>query len=214
MANSKKNITENIGDLTAIYKFVTGIIEERYPDLAAHLIRMKDQVATFAQYASLTDEETNLLSIGAGIHDIGKLSISDYILNKPAKLTSCEYSLVKRHVEFGFKFLEPLNLDTRINEIVLYHHENYDGSGYPDGLAGDEIPLLARMTRILDSHDALTEHRPYHKGISNHEALKLMHSESHCYDPHLLQCFSEMINSMEVAATKFQNPYELSSVGN
>lgn len=201
---------KNCCNLNGIYGFATGLIEERYPDLGAHLFRINNQALKFAKYASLSEEETNLFAIGAGIHDIGKLSISDYILNKPAKLTKSEFALIKRHVEFGFKLLAPLNLDKRISEIVLYHHENYDGSGYPYGLTGKEIPLLARMTRILDSFDALTEDRPYHKGISDIEALNILQNESHNYDSNLLECFSNMINSKEIP--EYNNLYEFSTV--
>jgi response regulator RpfG family c-di-GMP phosphodiesterase len=184
--------------LSGIYKFATEIIEERYPDLGSHLFRISNQAIKFAEFASLSKEETSIFSIGAGIHDIGKLMISDYILNKPAKLTGSEYALIKRHAEFGFKLLAPLNLDDRINEIVLHHHENYDGSGYPHGLIGKKIPLLARMARILDSFDALTEDRPYHKGICDIEALGMLQNVSHYYDPNLLECFCDMITSKEI----------------
>jgi len=186
--------TSSSDQLNSIYQFIAGIVEARYPDLAAHLFRIKEFVTLFAQYASLTVEETSILSIGAGIHDIGKLSISDYILNKPAKLSAIEFAIVQKHVDFGAKFLEPLNLDPRINEIVLYHHENYDGSGYPEKRAGDEIPYLARMVRILDTFDALTEDRPYHLGISYPDAIKVIHNESRLYDPRLLECFFDMVS--------------------
>lgn len=147
-------------ELKSIKEFITGIIEERYPDLGGHQIRVTENAALFAQYIDLSQQDSESLIIGAGIHDIGKISISDYILNKPAPLSRNEFSLVKQHSEFGYKLLTPLKLGSHITEIVLYHHENYDGSGYPEGLSDDNIPFLARMTRILDSYDALTMDRP------------------------------------------------------
>ena len=84
-------------------------------------------------------------------------------------------------------------MDPRIGEIVRFHHENYDGSGYPHGLAGDAIPLLARMTRIWDSFDAITMHRPYHQGVSSDQALRILERDAHCYDPDLLKQFCIMV---------------------
>lgn len=181
-----------VNDSEVITKFIAGIVDGRYPDLGGHQQRIKENTVLFAREIGLSQEDTELLSIGAGIHDIGKLSISDYILNKPSQLTTSELVLVKQHVELGSKLLSPLNMDLRINEIVLYHHENYDGSGYPKGLLGDTIPLLARVTRILDSYDALTMNRPYHQGVNSGEALQILQRDSYCYDPHLLKSFCKM----------------------
>lgn len=181
--------------LEKISKFVAAIVEGRYPDLGEHHQRLGESALAFAKYLGCSAEETELLSVGARIHDIGKLSISEHILNKPARLTSAEFSLIKQHPEIGFKLLSPLKLDPRISEIVQFHHENFDGSGYPRGLGGEAIPLLARMTRIWDSFDALTMNRPYHKGVSREEALRLMQCEAHLYDPDLLKEFCAMVNN-------------------
>ncbi len=198
MQQYQQNGKNDFDHINGIYQFTAGIIEARYPDLAEHLFRTKERAILFGQYAALTEEETSILSIGAGIHDIGKLSISDYILNKPARLTAVEYSQVQKHVDFGVQFLKPLNLDPRIDEIVLFHHENQDGSGYPNGLKSNEIPFLARMVRIMDTFDALTEDRPYHKGVSHSEAVGVLRRESRFYDPELLECFFDMINDVNI----------------
>jgi HD-GYP domain-containing protein (c-di-GMP phosphodiesterase class II) len=180
-------------ELNSIKEFIAGIIDDRYPDLGEHQTRVTENSALFARYIDLSQQDNEFLVIGAGIHDVGKISISDYILNKPAKLTRHEFALVKQHAELGYKLLAPLKLNTQITEIVLYHHENYDGSGYPEGLSGENIPFLARMARILDTYDALTMDRPYHKGISGEEAITVMQQDLHFYDPTLLNSFSEMI---------------------
>lgn len=179
--------------LNSIKEFITGIIDDRYPDLGGHQKRISENATLFARSIGLSHQDSNFLMIGAGIHDVGKISISDYILNKPAQLSRNEFSLVKQHTEYGYKLITPLKLDLSITEIVLYHHENFDGSGYPEGLSGENIPFLARITRILDSYDALTMDRPYHKGVSGEEALKVMRQESRSYDPYLLDSFSEMM---------------------
>ncbi|MEW6313555.1 MAG: HD domain-containing phosphohydrolase [Pseudomonadota bacterium] len=174
-----------------------GIIEGRDPDLAGHHQRLGRRAALFGQHLGCTVSEIEVLSAGARIHDIGKLSISDHILNKPSRLTSAEFSLVKQHTKIGRQLLNPLGLDMRIGDIVHYHHENYDGSGYPQGLAGEDIPLLARIIRIWDSFDALTMDRPYHQGISHDEALRVLQRESHCYDPSLLESFCTMVGKYQ-----------------
>ncbi|SEN57496.1 HD-GYP domain-containing protein [Nitrosomonas marina] len=207
MENSTSEVNDILNNQDGVYQFLMKIIAGRNSEIGSHLYRIQKQAILFSQFADLSIKETGILIIGAGIHDVGKLSISDHILNKPKKLTASEYTLVQKHVEFGFKFLEPLRLDARINEIVLYHHENYDGSGYPDGLIGDKIPFLARMTRILDSFDALTGDRPYHQGFSHSEAFGILQKESHLYDPKLLKCFGRMLDSEKVPTEHFSIPY-------
>jgi HD-GYP domain-containing protein (c-di-GMP phosphodiesterase class II) len=181
-------------ELDRISRFVAAIIEGRDPDLGGHLQRLGSGSMKFGQQVGCSSEEIRLLVTGAGIHDIGKLSISESILNKPARLTAAEFALVKQHTEFGRKLLTPLELDPRILDIVEHHHENFDGSGYPHGLAGEDIPYLARMVRIWDSCDALTMDRPYHQGVTIDKALRIMQDDSRCYDPYLLKVFGAMID--------------------
>ncbi|SFK63650.1 HD domain-containing protein [Nitrosomonas aestuarii] len=185
-------------EIDSIQKFISSIIEERYPDLNEHQTRISKNAALFAQHIGLSQQDNECLIIGASVHDIGKMSISDYILNKPAPLSRSEFSLVKQHCEYGYNLLTPLKLCSSITEIVLYHHENYDGSGYPEGLSNEDIPLLARMVRILDSYDALTMDRPYHKGVSSKNALKIMKQDMNCYDPYLLDSFSKVIEKHKI----------------
>jgi putative nucleotidyltransferase with HDIG domain len=188
------NSNSHESDLQKLSDFVSGIIEGRDPDLYGHHQRTGKFAMLFAQHIGCSEEDSELLAIGARIHDIGKLSINEHILNKPTQLTATEFSLIRQHTEIGDRLLAPLKLDARIAEIVRYHHENYDGSGYPQGLAGDEIPFLPRVIRVLDSLDALTSNRPYHPRVSCDEALRIMKRESHVYDPFLLESCCEMMN--------------------
>ena len=186
--------------LERISKFVAGIVEGRDPDLGGHHQRLGQTAIVFTKYTGCSVEEAEILSVGARIHDLGKLVISEHILNKPARLTAAEFSLVKQHTVIGLQLLAPLGLDPRISEIVHFHHENFDGSGYPTGLSGQAIPRLARITRIWDSYDALTMDRPYHQGVSSEEALRRLERDSHFYDPELLKKFCAMVRGDEDAA--------------
>lgn len=156
---------------------------------------MGSSAERFARHLGCTSAEVKLLCLGAQIHDLGKLSISDHILNKPARLTAAEFSLVKQHADIGADLVAPLDLDPRVNDLVRFHHENYDGTGYPRGLKGDGIPFFARLARILDSFDAMTMTRPYHQSVSPDEALRRMERDSHCYDPDLLHQFCVAIRA-------------------
>ncbi len=172
-----------------ISRFVAGIIESRDPDLGEHHHRLGESAVRFARHAGCSSEETAVLVMGARVHDIGKLAISDHILHKPARLTATELALVRQHAEMGHRLLSPLGLDARIPDAVYHHHENYDGSGYPEGLAGEAIPLAARILRILDSYDAMTETRSYRQGMPRAEALRRLQASAQHYDPRLLEIF-------------------------
>ncbi|ACL72903.1 HD-GYP domain-containing protein [Thioalkalivibrio sulfidiphilus] len=178
-----------------IANFIAGLVEGRDPDLAGHHQRLGSSAERFGLHLGCTSEEVSLLCLGAEIHDLGKLSISDHILNKPARLTASEFSLIKQHADIGADLLSPLDLDPRVNDLVRFHHENYDGTGYPQGLKGDEIPFFARLARILDSFDAMIMNRPYHKGVSTERALRRMEQDSHCYDPNLLHQFFQSVKA-------------------
>lgn len=179
--------------LGKLSRFVDGIVEGRDPSLAEHHHRTSRAARQFGRHLGMGRGKIRLLEIALALHDFGKLSIPDSILHKPARLSSAEFSMVQQHPEFGHRMIEPLGLDPAINEIVLHHHENYDGTGYPAGLKGDGIPYFARVARILDSFDALTEDRPYHRGVPPEDALGILQRDERMYDPMLLATFSQAI---------------------
>ncbi|MDE2149839.1 MAG: HD domain-containing protein, partial [Gammaproteobacteria bacterium] len=179
--------------------FVTRIVNGRDPGLCGHLRRVGYMSALLAEAIGYSADDVKLISLGACLHDIGKLSISEYILYKPARLTATEFAVVSRHAELGVELLTPLELDSRISDIVLYHHENYDGSGYPRGLAGEKIPHFARIVRICDCFDALTSNRPYQQSISVNAALETLQRDAHCFEPHLLDLFCRLMTGPAMA---------------
>ena len=132
------------------------------------------------------------LEYAASIHDIGKVTVNEFIINKAGRLTEAEYIMIQQHTALGHKLVEPLGLPQLVMDVILSHHENYDGSGYPNGLAGEEIPLAARIIRITDTYDALTSNRGYRPAFSRKQALDIMENEAGNFDPELLKTFVKM----------------------
>jgi HD-GYP domain-containing protein (c-di-GMP phosphodiesterase class II) len=127
------------------------------------------------------------------LHDIGKLGIPPEILDKPGKLTEEEFALMRKHPEFGAKILEPITAYRAIIPLVLYHHENYDGGGYPEGLSGERIPLGARIFALADVYDALISERPYRHAMEEWEVLGYIKSGAGGeFDPKVVEAFLEV----------------------
>ena len=147
------------------------------------------QVARLSQLVgvelSLNVEEIEPLVLGALLHDLGKLAISDAILEKPAPLTEQEWAAIKRHSDVGARMIEPLEVLSGAVPVVRHHHESYDGTGYPDGLEGEEIPLPARIVAAVDALDVMLRGRPYHRQKHTQaEALEELSREAgHQFDP-------------------------------
>jgi len=127
------------------------------------------------------------------LHDIGKIAVPDAVLNKAGQLTNLEYELMKQHPAEGARMLENLQALAEIIPLVRWHHERPDGKGYPDGLRGNEIPLVVRILSVADVFDALHSERPYRPAIAEAECLKILHKTARegGLDPELVQCFAE-----------------------
>ena len=138
---------------------------------------------------------------GGYLHDIGKVGIPDAVLLKTGKLTPQEWEIMRQHVLIGEKICQPLRTMRGVIPIIRHHHERWDGSGYPDGLMGDEIPYLAQVFQIIDIYDALTSERPYKKALSSKEALSTLAEEvdKGWRNPKLVQQFTEFIRSTKLA---------------
>src|SRR5207302_9515302 len=126
----------------------------------------------------LNHDDIGALARGGFLHDIGKVGIPDGILLKPAALTADEYAAMKRHTLLGDRLCGELRSLRRVRPIVRHHHERLDGSGYPDGLRGDAVPILAQITGIVDVFDALTTQRPYKKALTPQQALSELVAEA------------------------------------
>lgn len=147
------------------------------------------------QKMNLTDEQLNELELLCSLHDIGKIGISDIILNKPDKLNEDEWIIMRKHSEIGYQIALSIPELEPIAECILYHHERYDGTGYPSKLKGEEIPLLSRIIAVVDSYDAMTSDRSYRKAMSKEEAIKeLIDNSGSQYDAKIVEIFLDVIN--------------------
>lgn len=139
-------------------------VEMRDDYTGGHTKRVTQYASMLAQHLELPDEQLELIKIGTPLHDIGKIGIDDAILRKPGRLTPQEFALMQEHTTKGAEILSTIPEMQPIIPIVRNHHERWDGTGYPDRLAGEEIPLLARIVAVADAFDAMTSNRPYHVG--------------------------------------------------
>lgn len=150
-------------DQNELTQLLIRIVDLHDPSAEKHSKGVAELSAELAERINMGVEERKILQHAAILHDIGKVAINESVINKPSLLTRAEYSMVQQHTILGYKLLQPLKIDAVITATILSHHENYDGSGYPEGLKGEAIPLSARLIRITDFYDALTSHRSYRK---------------------------------------------------
>ncbi len=155
-----------------------------------HVYRVQVYATGLARHFGLTDLEVEALKAGALLHDVGKIAVPDYILNKPGKLTAAEFDKMKIHTVVGAQILERVNFPYPVVPIVRHHHERWDGSGYPDGLRADHIPLTARILTVADCFDAVREDRQYRKGMDREEACQFLRDNaSKQFDPNVVEAF-------------------------
>jgi putative two-component system response regulator len=172
-------------------------------ETGAHIVRTAVFSEILARAAGWAPAEVERIRMAAPMHDIGKIGVPDAILRKPAGLTRDEYEVMKQHTIIGAKLLARSNSSILLmaREIALCHHERWDGTGYPAGLAGDAIPEAARILSIVDVYDALTSDRPYRRAMKEEEVLKMMRAEQgRQFDPVLLATFFSVLEQIRHAA--------------
>ncbi len=130
------------------------------------------------------------VNFGFMLHDVGTIGLPDAILNKPGPLTDGEWAIMKTHPEMGARIVEPVGFSSRALDVILFHHESWNGSGYPQGLAGDVIPLAARVFAVADAYDAMTSPRPYRAAMTKEDALTTIASLAGSrFDPYVVDVF-------------------------
>jgi putative nucleotidyltransferase with HDIG domain len=187
-----------LGALTALAR----TIDAKSPWTAGHSERVTKLALRVGQAMSLSAEDLEMLNRGGLLHDIGKLGIPPEILDKPGRLTEEEFAVIRSHPEIGARILKPIAAYTNVIPVVLYHHEKWDGTGYPEGLAGTDIPFLARVITVPDVFDAITSKRPYRSGMSLKDAVDLIVGKSGIeFDREVVAAFQDVMKAELVEAT-------------
>lgn len=169
-----------------------------------HSKRVKEISSLIGKEVGLPPDQIQLLEYAADLHDIGKIGISELIISKQGKLSVDEYELIKTHPLVGETIIEPVPFLQDTKPIIRHHHERWDGYGYPDGLQGEEIPLLARIILIADAFDAMTSDRPYRKALSKEEAVReIVKHRGTQFDPDLVEAFLKGIGADEAEVSGF-----------
>jgi HD-GYP domain-containing protein (c-di-GMP phosphodiesterase class II) len=176
-------------------------LDARDPYTAGHSLRVGSYSHALALAMGLSEEEAETIRIAAQLHDIGKIGIPDAVLQKPGRLTPEEYGLIKLHPQIGRKILEKVGRFDRLLSVVELHHENHDGTGYPYGLTGDNVPVAARIVHVADSFDAMTTTRSYRRALSVLAAsLELEKNAGGQFDPVATRTFLRLIAEGRIEA--------------
>jgi len=174
-------------------------IEKRDPYTGGHTQRVTTYSLATAKYLSLKPEELKWLKISAVLHDIGKIGIDDQILRKTERLNSDEFSEIKRHVNIGAEIIDHVKQLRSIIPGVKYHHEMIDGTGYPEGLKGEKIPIIAKIVSVTDTFDAMTTDRPYRKALSKEMAInELRRCSGTQFDREVVEAFIKAFEKREI----------------
>jgi len=180
------------GVYRGIIKSMVAALEAKDCYTSGHSTRVADMAYNLGKVLEMTKEDLRLIHIAGDLHDIGKIGVPDSVLNKPDKLEAEEWELMKKHCDIGYNILSKTSTFKNISEIVLAHHERWDGNGYPNGLKKKEIPFASRILAICDSIDAMKSDRPYRKSISD-EICKneIIKNQGIMYDCKIAKCMLE-----------------------
>lgn len=192
------NMKEEHFDLIASIKTLISVINTKDKYTYGHVERVVRYVKMLSDKLKLSEKDKETLIYGAYIHDIGKINIPTYILNKKMPLTDEEWKLIKRHPNIGVEIINQIESLSYVVPLVMHHHERFDGKGYPDQLKGNDIPYLARILTIADSFDAMTFSRPYKSAMTKDEAIvEMKRCANTQFDPDITEVFIEVIKEME-----------------
>ena len=190
-----KRYTDALEEATQVVVALAKSLDARDHYTAGHSERVSLFASLLGERVGLGENELQMLRLGSLLHDLGKIAVSDRVLLKPGRLNDAETVEVRRHPTVGHDLISHLKSLAAALPLVLHHHERLDGSGYPYGLAGDQIPLIARITSVADIYDAMTTPRPYRRALTVEEALEVMRDEARrgWWDRELVDLWSEVV---------------------
>lgn len=208
-AAQRKRITDQLDSSESTLFALARMVEAKDENTGDHCSRLAHKAVVLGRALGLSAAELLALRRGGVLHDIGKLGIPDAILLKPGPLTDEEWGVMRQHTTIGHRLVAQLRSMRLTAPIIRHHHERWDGSGYPDGLAGERIPLLARVFQVVDIHDALTYARPYKPGMSPEQACAILAAEAErgWRDPEITRSFIEL-QRLDPGALELQQPAE------
>ena len=186
-----KSLVDELDSAEAVVFAFARAVEAKCRYTWGHSERVTKYALALASQIGVSEAEREVLHKGGMLHDIGKINISDAVLNKPGKLTPEEYAIIKEHPAQGVRIVEPLRSIRETIPIIRWHHERLDGRGYPDGLFGGAIPLLTRILSVADVYDALSSERPYRSALSHEHCLRILREDAAGggLDPEVVRCF-------------------------
>lgn len=172
--------------------YLIQVMEDVIEDLHGHVHRVSNLAVDLGRGLGLGEDDLDRLALAGVLHDVGKIHMDPGILGKPGPLDESERDLMERHPELGFAMTRN-RLDSKIAEAILYHHERFDGAGYPFGLAGEAIPLLSRIVLVADAFDAMTSKRAYQPALPPDFAVhEIRHNTGTQFDPQVVDIFIEL----------------------
>src|SRR5438876_2554963 len=188
---SLKHFTDEFEHVSEVLESMAYVVESRDRYTGDHCRRLGRYGARVGRALSLGEEEIKTLWLGGIFHDLGKIAVSDAVLNKPARLSPEEFGVMRRHPVVGAELCGKLRTMEKVVPLIRHHHEKLDGSGYPDGLSGDQIPLLVRIPTVVDVYDALATKRPYRDALPHETCIDIMRGEAArgWWDPAIVEVF-------------------------
>ena len=177
------------GYLQSVMAF-TGAVEAKDPYTRGHCDRVAYYAEQIAREMEMAEDRVNLLMLAGQLHDLGKIGVDDEVLRKAGRLTDEEFAHIARHPVIAWQILEPATFLAEVREIIVAHHERFDGTGYPQGLSGNKLSIEARILAVADSYDAMTSNRPYRRHLSCERALAIIQEEKgRQFDPEIVDVF-------------------------
>lgn len=194
-----------LDDLHDMVDALSRALEAKNAHMCGHSERVAELSLIMAQQIGLSKTEQKRVHIGAHLHDIGKIGIPDFILNKPGKLTDSEFEIIRQHPGIGGDIVSKVKVFQPVVDIVRHHHERLDGTGYPDKLCGAEISLGARIVSVADAFDAMISMRSYRPPLHISEAIgELERCKGSQFDPEIVDVLKRLVNNNELECIKYK----------